>query len=90
MERQRTDYEHQLQTLRDRMDHEESYKKKLQEELQTINTSTARNEERATDLLKSSYEETILDLQKEFDDRLEKLQKEHNVELEEEKNATKY
>lgn len=61
----------------------------MQEEYQT-NLSAALDEKHITGYFKSLYGKTISDLQKEFDDRFKKLKKEYNIELEEEKNATKY
>ncbi|KAE9555478.1 hypothetical protein FO519_001333 [Halicephalobus sp. NKZ332] len=85
IEAQRLEFERQLRTLRERVEHEENNKKKLQEELQTIYTA---NEQRVN-TMKSSYEETIKELKLQFEQDLKKLREEHVEELEDEKNATR-
>ncbi|KAI1717951.1 protein outspread [Ditylenchus destructor] len=91
---QRGEYERQIRQLKERIDHEEACKKKLQEELQTIgtigsfNAPCPSNEKKIADM-KNEYEATIRELRKEFDERLETLRREHRVELDDEKQATR-
>uniref|UniRef100_A0A914CPR0 Uncharacterized protein n=1 Tax=Acrobeloides nanus TaxID=290746 RepID=A0A914CPR0_9BILA len=85
LESQKFEYERQIKSLRERIEHEENAKRKLQEELQTINST---NEQRLS-TLKVSYEETIDELKKQFDSDLKKLKEDHEAELDEEKNATR-
>lgn len=88
MDQQRQEYQHQLESIRERLEHEEACKRKLQNELHQINTNVS-SEGRVSEFLKSSYEETIAELKDDFDRRVKDLQTEHHAELEEEKNATK-
>uniref|UniRef100_A0A914YWD5 Uncharacterized protein n=1 Tax=Panagrolaimus superbus TaxID=310955 RepID=A0A914YWD5_9BILA len=85
IEAQRLEYERQLRALKERVEHEENGRKKLQEELHTIHTSS----EQRISALKESYDETIEELRMQFDSDLKKLQDEHYDELEDEKNATR-
>lgn len=73
MERQRLDYEQQLQILRTSNEHEKNLSTNLDEKY-----------------FKNSYQEMYFVLQKEFNEQLEQLKMQHNIELDEEKNATKY
>lgn len=88
MERQGHDYERQLRLLRERVEHEEASKKRLQEELETISASRSSNEERITEQ-RAAHEEMVKELREEFNRQLEAILTEHKKELEEEKNATR-
>uniref|UniRef100_A0A914GXF6 PH domain-containing protein n=1 Tax=Globodera rostochiensis TaxID=31243 RepID=A0A914GXF6_GLORO len=88
MERQRTECEHQLRLLRERVDHEEAGRKRLQTELETINTARSSNEERVAEQ-RTAHDATVRELRAEFDRQLGTLLEEHNKELEDEKKATK-
>uniref|UniRef100_A0AC34QTP1 PH domain-containing protein n=1 Tax=Panagrolaimus sp. JU765 TaxID=591449 RepID=A0AC34QTP1_9BILA len=85
MEAFKIEFERQIKTLKERLGHEESSRKKLQEELSLINST---NEQRLT-TLRNSYEETIKELREQFENDLKKLKQEHSDELEDEKNATR-
>uniref|UniRef100_A0A915DWM4 Uncharacterized protein n=1 Tax=Ditylenchus dipsaci TaxID=166011 RepID=A0A915DWM4_9BILA len=89
LEQQRVEYERQLRVLKQRMEHEEVCKRKLQEELQTISSSNIHSNEHKLAELKASYEETIKELRSEFDNQLDKLKREHKGELDDEKQATR-
>uniref|UniRef100_A0A183BQX1 CAP-Gly domain-containing protein n=1 Tax=Globodera pallida TaxID=36090 RepID=A0A183BQX1_GLOPA len=88
MERQRSECEHQLRLLRERVDHEEAGRKRLQTELETINTARSSNEERVAEQ-RTAHDATVRELRAEFDRQLGTLLEEHNRELEDEKKATK-
>uniref|UniRef100_A0A7E4W4K0 PACT_coil_coil domain-containing protein n=1 Tax=Panagrellus redivivus TaxID=6233 RepID=A0A7E4W4K0_PANRE len=85
MESQKLDFERQLRALKERVEYEEASRRKLQEELQTLNSS---NDQRIA-AIKATYEDTIADLRSQFDIDLKKLRDEHQEELEDEKNATR-
>lgn len=74
MEHLRTDYERQIQKLRERIEHEESMRKRLQEELQTIN-SVVNN---GTQAINRNQEEAIKKgVRSEYDEKLRAMQIEH-------------
>ncbi|KAL3108579.1 hypothetical protein niasHT_015501 [Heterodera trifolii] len=88
MERQRMECEHQLRLLRERVEHEEAGRKRLQAELETINTARSSNEQRVAEQ-RTAHEAMVRELRAEFDRQLDALMAEHKRELEEEKKATK-
>lgn len=71
------------------MEHEELCKKKLQEELTTINETNATIEKRMHKI-ELNHDDLIESLKREFDEQLNRLQSEHYDELEDEKNATRF
>lgn len=88
-ERLRVEYERQLRLLKEHVSHEESSRRRLQAELETINAARSSNEQRIAEQQRTAHEEMIGELRAEFDRQLETLMREHRRELEEEKNATK-
>ncbi|KAI6233012.1 hypothetical protein M3Y99_00962100 [Aphelenchoides fujianensis] len=88
MDDQRSDFERQLRTLRERIEVEEGAKQRLQEELQNVNR-VGSSQEQDFAALKQTYEAAIDELRQQFEEELEKMRAEHDQELEDEKQATK-
>ncbi|KAK5975992.1 hypothetical protein GCK32_020462, partial [Trichostrongylus colubriformis] len=78
-------YEHQLKGMRERIEHEEARRRKLQEELVQI---TTRNDQSLT-TVKASFEDVLEEQRNGFQEEMEQLRKEHQRELDEEKAATR-
>ncbi|KAH7727160.1 Protein kinase domain containing protein [Aphelenchoides avenae] len=85
LQTQRCNFEQQLQDLRDRLEHEEACKRKLQKELRNVQAS----HEQQLSAVKMSYEDTIKKLRGELEERIKELRLRLETELDEEKQVTK-
>ncbi|KHJ93163.1 hypothetical protein OESDEN_06931 [Oesophagostomum dentatum] len=71
--------------MRERIEHEEARRRKLQEELVQI---TTRNDQSLT-TVKASFEDVLEEQRTGFQEEMERLKREHQKELDEEKAATR-
>lgn len=98
-------YEHQMKVLRERIEHEEARRRKLQEELVQITVSDMgisyltcqflnpplfqTRNDQSLTTVKASFEDVLEEQRTGFQEEMEQLRKEHQRELDEEKAATR-
>uniref|UniRef100_A0AAF5DE92 PH domain-containing protein n=1 Tax=Strongyloides stercoralis TaxID=6248 RepID=A0AAF5DE92_STRER len=79
------EYDLKICSLKERLNEEDSTKRRLQEELQTL----LKSNEQHVNAIKATYEDKLNKLTNEFENEMNKIKKAHEDDLEEEKEATK-
>ncbi|CEF66900.2 Protein outspread [Strongyloides ratti] len=79
------EYDLKICSLKERLNEEDSTKRRLQEELQTL----LKSNEQHINAIKATYEDKLNKLTTEFENEMNKIKKAHEDDLEEEKEATK-
>ncbi|VDK82191.1 unnamed protein product [Litomosoides sigmodontis] len=85
MQSMQSKFEYQLKLLRERLQHEEHRRKKVQEELQTLNSLN----DHSLSTMKKTHEEMLAEQRRQYEEQIVALQEEHAAELQEEKKATR-
>uniref|UniRef100_A0A0N5BRC8 Protein outspread n=1 Tax=Strongyloides papillosus TaxID=174720 RepID=A0A0N5BRC8_STREA len=79
------EYDLKVRSLKERLSEEDSTKRRLQEELQTL----LKSNEHHISAIKATYEDKLNKLTQEFENEIQKIKEAHENDLEEEKEATK-
>ncbi|VBB32955.1 unnamed protein product, partial [Acanthocheilonema viteae] len=85
MESMQSKFEYQLKLLRERLQHEENRRKKVQEELQTLNSLN----DHSLSAMKKTHEEMLAEQRRHYEEQIAALHEEYAAELQEEKKATR-